>query len=222
MHRGWRSVAVALAATMVLTSGALAQRGRGGFGGFGGRGGSGIAMLRMPEVQTELKLTADQQTKLQDMMQRQRERRGDFQSLRDLSPEERQKAMAERRAAENKELGAILNADQMKRYGQLRLQRQGMTALAEKEVADELTLTTDQRTKVQEIMQQQAVEMRSLFQGGGGGGDREAMRAKMEEMRKATDTKLAALLTDDQKKKWQEMVGAPFTFPAPGQFRAVS
>ncbi len=129
--------------------------------------------------------------------------------------------MAERRANEDKQLATILNADQMKRYGQLRLQRQGMTALAEKEVADELTLTADQRTKVQEIMQQQAVEMRSLFQGGGGG-DREANRAKMEEMRKATDTKLAALLTDDQKKKWQEMVGAPFTFPAPGQFRAVS
>jgi Spy/CpxP family protein refolding chaperone len=219
MQRGWRSAAVALVATMVLTSGALAQRGGGGFG---RGGGGGINMLRMPEVQTELKITADQKTKVEALMEKLRGQRGDFQSLRDLSQEERAKAMAERRAAETKELAAILNADQMKRYDQLRLQRTGMSALAEKEVADQLSLTADQRTKVQEIMQAQAVEMRSLFQGGGGGGDREAMRAKMEEMRKQTDTKLAALLTDDQKNKWKEMVGAPFTFPAPGTARAVS
>ena len=135
MQRGWRSAAVALVATMVLTSGALAQRGGGG--GFGGRGG-GINMLRMPEVQTELKLTADQ------------------------------------------------------------------------------------KTKIQEIVQQANNERRSLFQDGGGGGDREAMRAKMEELQKATDTKLAAVLTDAQKTKWKELVGAPFTFPAPGNVRAVS
>ena len=46
-------------------------------------------------------------------------------------------------------MGTILNADQMKRYGQLRLQRVGLSmALAEKEVVDELKLTADQQTKV--------------------------------------------------------------------------
>jgi Spy/CpxP family protein refolding chaperone len=219
MQRGWRSAAVALVATMVLTSGALAQRGGGG--GFGGRGG-GINMLRMPEVQTELKLTADQKTKVETLLEQRRGQGGGGQGFRDLSPEERQKAMAERRAEENKQLGAILNADQMKRYNQLRLQRTGMTALAETEVATELSLTADQKTKIQEIVQQANNERRSLFQDGGGGGDREAMRAKMEELQKATDTKLAAVLTDAQKTKWKELVGAPFTFPAPGNFRAVS
>ena len=41
-----------------------------------------------------------------------------------------------------------------------------------------------------------------------------AMRTKMEALRKQTDEKIVALLTDDQKKQWKEMLGAPFTFPA--------
>ncbi len=42
-------------------------------------------------------------------------------------------------------------------------------------------------------------------------------------MRKQTEDKIAAVLTDDQKKQWKDMTGAPFTFPAgpgPGGRRA--
>jgi hypothetical protein len=208
---------VALVATVALASTACAQRGggnRGGFG-FGGRGGAGAAMLRMPEVQTELKLSDEQKTKVTTLADKiQEERRGQFQGLRDLSNEERQKKMADWRASEDKQLAEILNADQMKRYNQLRLQRQGISAVAEKPVADELKLTDDQRTKIQEIVSAQMAEMQSLRQGGGGG-DPSAMREKMTAMRKQTDDKIAALLTDEQKSKWKEMTGAPFTFPAP-------
>jgi Spy/CpxP family protein refolding chaperone len=213
MQRGWKSVAVALAATLVLASGALAQRG--GRGGFGGGRQSGLAILRMPEVQTELKLTDDQKTKVVSLSERiQEERRGQLQELRDLSDEERQKRMTEWRMSENKQLGEILNADQMKRYNQLRLQRAGLSvALAEKEVVDELKLTADQQTKVREIIQAQQAERRSLFQDGGGGGDREAMMEKMQALQKQTDAKLVALLTDEQKTKWAQLIGTPFTFP---------
>lgn len=62
MQRGWKGAAVALAASMLLASTALAQRG-GGFG-FGRRGGGNL--LAMSEVQTELKLTDDQKTKVTD------------------------------------------------------------------------------------------------------------------------------------------------------------
>jgi len=40
------------------------------------------------------------------------------------------------------------------------------------------------------------------------------MMAKMQELRKQADDKIAALLTDDQKSKWKDMIGTPFTFPA--------
>jgi len=174
-------------------------------------------MLRMPEVQTELKLTDDQKTKLTgalDKLREQRQNSGqDFQSL---SQEERQKLMAQRRAEDDKALADVLNADQMKRDHQLQLQQQGLSSVAQdKALGDELKLTDEQRTKIQAIVDDQRNAMRELFQGGGGGGDRQAMMQKMQELRKQTDEKIAAVLTDDQKSKWKEMTGAPFTFPAP-------
>ena len=213
MQRGWRGVALALVATAALASSAFAQR-----GGFGRGMGGGANMLTIPEVQTELKLTDEQKTKVTDAVQKLREARQsqaqpDFQSL---SQEERQKLFADRRAEEDKAVNAILNADQQKRYHQLSLQQQGVSAvLTDKSLADELKITDEQRTKIQAIVADQREQMRSIFQGGGGGGDRQAMMQKMQEMRKQTDVKIAALLTDDQKSKWKEMTGAPFTFPAP-------
>ncbi len=211
MERGWRSAALALVATMALASGAFAQRGFGG-----GRGGGGANMLRAPEVQAELKLTDEQKTKVTDLLTKLREQRQsqgqDFQSL---SQEERQKLQATRRAEEDKQLADVLNADQMKRYHQLVLQQQGMTAVLDKPVADQLKLTDDQRTKIQAVVDEQRAAMRDMFQNGGGSGDREAMMKKVQEMRKQADVKIAAILTDDQKNQWKEMTGAPFTFPAP-------
>jgi Spy/CpxP family protein refolding chaperone len=213
MQRGWRSAALALVATAALASSALAQRG----GGFGRGGGGGAAMLRMPEVQTELKLTDDQKTKVMDAMAKLREQRQnagqDFQSL---SPEERQKLMAQRRAEDDKALADVLNADQMKRYHQLQLQQQGLSSVAQdKALADELKITDDQKTKIQTIVDDQRNAIRVLFQGAGGGGDRQAIMQKIQDMRKKTDDKIAAVLTDDQKSKWKDMIGTPFTFPAP-------
>jgi Spy/CpxP family protein refolding chaperone len=212
MQRGWRSAALALVATAALASSALAQRG----GGFGRGGGGGANMLRMPEVQAELKLTDDQKTKVTDAMAKLREQRQnagqDFQSL---SQDERQKLMAQRRAEDDKALADVLNADQMKRYHQLQLQQQGLSSVAQdKALADELKITDDQKTKIQTIADDQRNAMRELFQSAGGGGDRQAMMQKMQDLRKQTDEKIAAVLTDDQKSKWKDMIGTPFTFPA--------
>src|SRR6478609_8652446 len=125
MQRGWKSAALALAATAALASSAFAQRG----GGFGGRGG-GANMLRMPEVQTELKLTDDQKTKVTVALDKLREQRqGQGQDFQSLSQEERQKLAAQRRAEDDKALADVLNADQMKRYHQLQLQQQGLSSV---------------------------------------------------------------------------------------------
>jgi len=72
-RRAW-AVIVAWVAVLVIAGGAFAQ-GRGGFGGrFGGGFGGGM-LLRMPEVQTELKLTEEQKTKLTEMQERLRAER---------------------------------------------------------------------------------------------------------------------------------------------------
>jgi Spy/CpxP family protein refolding chaperone len=209
MWCAWRNAVLTLAATVLVAGGAFAQ----GFG-FGPMGG-GAMMLRTPEVQTELKLTEAQKTKVTEMLQQIREeRQGAFQDLQGQGPEAIQKKMAEWRASEEKQVNAILNADQQKRYRQLQLQQRGVTAVLEPAVADALKLTADQRSKVQALVDAQRQEMRSLFEGAGGPGNFQELRPKMEALRKQTDEKIAAVLTEDQTKQWKEMLGAPFTFPA--------
>jgi Spy/CpxP family protein refolding chaperone len=209
MRRGWRS-AVLTIGTMVLAAGAALAQGF-GFGPIGG----GAMMLRMPEVQTELKLTDAQKTKVSEMLEKMREeRQSAFQGLQGQGPEAFQKKLAEWRASEEKQVAAILNADQQKRYRQLQFQARGISAVADKPVADELKLTEEQRGKVQAIVGAQRQEMRSLLDGAGGPGNFQELRPKLEALRKQTDEKITALLTEDQKKQWKEMLGPSFTFPA--------
>jgi hypothetical protein len=51
--------------------------------------------------------------------------------------------------------------------------------------------------------------MREIFQNSQG--DREAAMKKMTELRKETMEKGLAVLSDEQKKAWNEAIGAPFT-----------
>lgn len=67
------------------------------------------------------------------------------------------------------------------------------------------TLTAEQKTKIHDILAKQAEQMQAARGSGGGGGDRQANMAKMQEMRKATDDQIKALLTADQAKKYDEM-----------------
>jgi Spy/CpxP family protein refolding chaperone len=202
-------VGIVLALSVMLCGTALAQR-----GGFGRMGG-GANLLRRPEVQAELKLTDDQKTKVNDMLAKLREdMQGRIQDLRDASPEERQKIMAEMQADQTKRVNAILNTDQQKRFKEISLQQQGYSALAMPDVQADLKLTDDQKSKIKEILQHQGEAQREIFQNAQG--DREAARSKMEALRKETDDKIAALLTDDQKNQWKAMLGTPFKLePAP-------
>jgi Spy/CpxP family protein refolding chaperone len=66
-----------------------------------------------------------------------------------------------------------------------------------------LTLTDDQKTKIKDIYTKAADDMRAAMKDANG--DREAARAKMMDMMKATRDQVRALLTDEQKKKFDEM-----------------
>ena len=143
-------------AGMVLALGSIAVTasaqpgGGGGMGGmlgglFGGGAGatvSNLMLLRMPEVQTELSLTADQQTQLNSLIRESTQKLRDsfsdinFQDLANATQEERQKMMTDiRKKVEDgskgldDKVGTILNATQSKRLHELMLQRLGAAAL---------------------------------------------------------------------------------------------
>jgi periplasmic protein CpxP/Spy len=67
----------------------------------------------------------------------------------------------------------------------------------------ELNLTGEQESKIQKIMDTQAVEMKKMFEAEKM--ERDAMRKKMEKQRKETEVKISGVLTEEQNKKYEEM-----------------
>lgn len=186
----------------------------GGFGGGGFGGGGGVAgLLQISEVQTELKITDDQKTKLQELNQSQR---AGFANFRDLSREEREKAISESAAKTTASIKSILTPDQFTRLEQLQVQRAGVQALFLPAVAEKLALTADQKTKLEELRTAGRPNMEGLRDA-----SREEREKLMEEFRaKRTENeaKLVGVLTAEQKTKFDSLKGAEFKFPEGGQF----
>lgn len=197
------------------------QRG-GGPGGprGGGRGFNVGFMLRNEQFKKELNLTDDQVKQIEAALPQQGQGGG-----QQISPEERQK----QREAIQKKIDAILKPGQKSRLHEIELQMQGPRALTRDEVAKALGLSEDQSKKIEAALQVPrpsggpggpgAAPGGPGRQGGGqpgaggpgGGFDREAFMKAREEANK----KALAILTADQKAKWDKMLGKPFEFQRP-------
>jgi Spy/CpxP family protein refolding chaperone len=204
---------LALAIVVLASRGVFAQRGQGRGSGAGGFGPSNLMLLSQESVQSELKLSEDQVKKVDEQLAKQREAMA---GLRDLDQQERRTKLQEQLKANDAVVTGVLNDAQAKRLKQIMLQQRGPAALADAELAETVGLTSAQKEKIQSIQQTAQEERRAQFQGGGGGGDREEMRKKLEAARTATNEKITALLTPEQKDKWKAMTGEPFK----GEIRA--
>lgn len=207
------------AAIALLVSGpVLAQQARGGrdHGRRGGFARGPMGLLMTPDVQKELKMDQAQVDLVQGVL-RDRGSRRSFQDFRSLSPEERRKRFDEMRQAQEKKIGEILNKTQLARLKQLELQQTGLWALSEREVADQLKLSADQRQKIRSINDAERESLRAAFQGVNfremSDAQRQEIRAKFEKLRADRDARLNAVLTHSQRKQFQAMQGAPFKFP---------
>lgn len=223
MRRTWvmTGIAVALVASL-----AAAQpprgKGRGGFGGGGMQGGP-VALLRMEEVRKELNVTDEQKSKVDELMEEMRQNRPNFnfQELQDLSEAERQKKMEEfRKQAEQtakqaeEKLSKILDAKQMERLGQLRLQREGIMAVMRSDVATKVGLTQEQQEKLKKIQEEArprppAGNFQDLSED-----ERRELFTKMRERQQKARADMEGVLTEEQKTKLNEMKGKEFAFPA--------
>ncbi|MFM7250751.1 MAG: hypothetical protein ACKO5R_12690 [Planctomycetaceae bacterium] len=194
-------VALVLASAPLLAPVASAQppggRGRGmGMGGMM----SHAALLRQEAVQADLGLSADQKSKVASELPQRGPGGGGGGgggNPRDMTDEERQKWMEERRARQaedDKKVAGLLDAKQLGRLKEIRIQALGAGALMDETVAKELGVTDDQVSKLQAAMQ----SMR-----GQGGGD-------PAEMRRTMYTKALEMLSPEQKTKLEALRGAPF------------
>lgn len=197
--------ALAFGMVALMAAPALAQ-GR-GFGG-GGMMGGGM-LLTNKSVHEELKATEDQVSKLQafaeDFRAKQREA---FRGFQDMPQEERQAKVREMQESLGKGVAEILKPEQVKRFRQIELQMASAQALNMPRVANALKLTDEQKEKVRDIVQEGGEQMRAIFQGAQD--DREGAMKKMAELRKSTHEKAVKLLTDEQKKSYDELLGKPF------------
>ena len=95
-----------------------------GTGGGGSAGGGGLAQLRERLV-AELKLDADQQSKVDAIFAAMRDK---FRAARDLSEAEKSKAQERNRAEIREKIATILNPEQKKRYDEMASEAQAVRA----------------------------------------------------------------------------------------------
>src|SRR5262249_14337461 len=104
---------------------------------------------------------------------------------------------------EEKELDRILSAEQAKRLGQLVVQQRGADAFRDPKVIAALQLTPDQEVRVGAILEDSRRPMTGQVA-------RPATALAREGAEQAQGREqLLAVLTQEQKAKWQELVGRP-------------
>ena len=217
---------IGLLVGLMLCTGVQAQRGQRGGGGFGGgapggfpggmRGGFGFGggpadLLQREDVQKELGMTEAQIDDARALADESRRGMGDLfrermGSLRDMSDQERQDAMAEIQETRQKQQNElrdkakdVLNRNQQARFAELEFQ----FALQRGDLTGALTAVGV------ELDQNEAEDLQNARQ------EAQAdLRAKIAELQR--DSNMEALETVVDRSKIERLAGAPFTFEATG------
>lgn len=162
-----------------------------------------LSFLTNSDVREELKLSEEQTKKIEELVA---ERREAFRAARQLSSEERVRKQQELLKTHDEKLSKILTRKQMKRGEQICLQILGTLAFSLKpQVAAALKLTDEQKEEIKLIRTESLQESRALRQAG-------QLPTREQSMERAVrrDEKLLNVLTREQKKKWQDLIGEPF------------
>jgi type II secretory pathway component GspD/PulD (secretin) len=126
-------------------------------------------------------------------------------SIKDLPPME-QTARLTPFVEESERLGfALLTVAQREKLRQIRLAREGMSALSEPGLSEALNLSAEQKSAVQDLLNQRAMDLTK-----GGENERRITRAVYER-------KLASVLNDSQRATWETLSGlsdAPASVPS--------
>jgi type 1 glutamine amidotransferase len=197
-----RSIRELVAILLLLGTGAAFAQPR-----FGGpmRGPSQAMLLGQESVRKELKLSADQRKKVEELSDKMRAK---MQAAFALEEPQRGQKLQALNHENDKALAAILTPAQSKRLKQIVYQQQATAALTTPDVAKEIGLSDEQRKQIELIREETSRKTRELIQPGTPPDD--ATRAKMEALRRAGNDQILAVLTDAQKTAWKDLQGEPF------------
>jgi DNA-binding TFAR19-related protein (PDSD5 family) len=171
------------------------------------RGGMSLMIVRQEAVQRHLGLQPDQVTRIRDAAAEQDKRNKEFWNQPQADPAQLRKEFREHLDTALKSLAEILEPAQLQRLNEIVLQRQGIWALSTPEVADQLALTSSQRSAIYNIQE-------DAF--------RWPPRHHHEEG-PSPDERVRQVLTPPQQTAWQQMLGKPTELgkwgPPPGRPR---
>jgi hypothetical protein len=172
-----------------------------------------VGLLINPSVQKELKLDPGQVEGAKALAARLRETMvARLKELQGVEIAERNRKLREINKALEAEsksgMAALLKDDQRKRLRQISLQDRGGIAFADPEVQDALGMSDAQRARVQSLANRTFEQVRAVAQAGGGN-PKEALK-KAQSLRKKLGEEIAAEFSDEQKRTWRAMLGAPF------------
>lgn len=214
---------MAMAILSVVDSDADAQPGRGGGdrgrgGPVGGRGPGGgsspLELLGRDEVRGELGLTEDQQKSLSEMQSGLRDS-PEFREIMERSrsarsDEERRAIFGEMRTVMDKKIDGIIKPEQRSRLTELSLQRQGMRALADPNMAGQFNISSDQQAKIAELNQKYEEERRTFrFNRDMSEEERDA---KSNALRADFEKNVSGILSAQQRSAFEQKKGKTFSF----------
>jgi hypothetical protein len=157
------------------------------------RGGMPLMIVRQEAVQSHLGLRPAQVARIRDSVADQDRLNKEFWSLSMADPAQARKMFREQLDAALTSLTQTLEPAQFQRLNQIVLQRQGVWALSTPEVADQLALTSSQRSAVYQIQE-------DVFRWPRDGKDPHGP---------SLDERIRQVLTAQQRDAWQQMLGEP-------------
>lgn len=217
------AIALVLAVAFVAeTQAQERQRSGRGFG-RGSSRSSLLGLLSLEQVQKEMKLSEEQMTKVQGIVEMLgAELREQYTAAREIEDRDQQRAkMAELRDQSDEkvreQLGDVVQREQLMRLYQIRMQvRPVVDSLANTYVARRLELTDDQKNKLAEInksVEAKQSEVYATMRDANDGQRSEAFQ-KLRKIRSDADAEALELLTAEQKAAFEEMKGEKFELPA--------
>lgn len=170
------------------------------------RSGGALALLADSEVQQALGLDEEQIGYLgllaEDAKASQEEFTATLEGLDRDERGERIRDYQSKRGKENEEsVLEILGPEKVERFKQIRLQVGGPLLLLTPEVAREVGIDEEQQSTMRSSLREIFMSLRR--------GRREEGGNRGQEMRTQMGEKLLALLTDEQKERWEELKGKP-------------
>jgi hypothetical protein len=210
-QRGLLAV-ICLLQLAVTNDSAWAQRRR-GFWRMDGISKAQIASL--PEVQTELKMTDEQKSRVTEINDKLGDdRRELFGTGFDRWSEIRGRVKQLHRDA-SQQVEELLDEPQRKRLQQISIQQNGPRALNDPNVIADLKLSDEQKAKLAAADDENNKAFETAVEDSG----RDSWRQRMGELGEDADKRLLGVLNEDQLKHFDEMRGEPFNVDLSQLFR---